>query len=86
VIGGKPITVCADNPLVTFYGIHGRKKNPLLLFYPGHHTRQKFNLNLIFKLSLILLSEYQILNVEAFATPSGTKHERYISSMFIYLI
>jgi hypothetical protein len=46
VTGGKPIAVLlqsiagvsAINPLVTFYDIHGGKRE-VLLFCPGHHTR-----------------------------------------------
>jgi hypothetical protein len=49
VTGGKPIAallqsisgVSTINPLVAFYDIHGRKKRgAILLFCPGHHTRQ----------------------------------------------
>jgi hypothetical protein len=48
VTGGKPIAVLlqsisgvsAINPLVTFYDIHGGKREVLfILFCPGHHTR-----------------------------------------------
>jgi hypothetical protein len=47
--GGKPIAVLSQsisgvsaiNPLVAFYDIHGRKgRGALLLFCPGHNTRQ----------------------------------------------
>jgi hypothetical protein len=46
VTGGKPIAVwsqsvlgvIAINPLVVFYDIHGRKREVLLSFGPGHHT------------------------------------------------
>jgi hypothetical protein len=45
---GKPIAVflqsisgvIAINPLVAFYDIHGQKRDAILLFCPGHHTRQ----------------------------------------------
>jgi hypothetical protein len=47
VIDGKPIAVLqsisdvsAINPLVTFYDIHGGKRE-VLLFCPGHHTRNR---------------------------------------------
>jgi hypothetical protein len=48
VIGGKAIAVLllsvsgvsAINPLVAFYDIHGGKRE-VLLFCPGHHTRQQ---------------------------------------------
>jgi hypothetical protein len=47
VTGGKPIAVLlqsisgvsAINPLVAFYDIHGGKRDAILLFCPGHHTR-----------------------------------------------
>jgi hypothetical protein len=43
VTGGKLIAVLLQsisgaNPLVTFYDIHGGKRD-VLLFCPGHHTR-----------------------------------------------
>jgi hypothetical protein len=49
VTGGKPIAVflqsisgvSAINPLVAFYDIHGG--GGILLFCPGHHTRQNSN-------------------------------------------
>jgi hypothetical protein len=48
VTGGKPIAVLlqsisgvnAINPLVAFYGIHGGKKDAILLHCPRPHTRQ----------------------------------------------
>jgi hypothetical protein len=48
VTGGKPIAVLmqsisgvsAINPLVAFYDIHGGKRGAILIFWPGHHTRQ----------------------------------------------
>jgi hypothetical protein len=48
VTGGKPIPVLlqsisdvsAINPLVASYDIHGGKRGAILLFCPGHHTRQ----------------------------------------------
>jgi hypothetical protein len=48
VTSGKPIAallqsisgVSAINPLVAFYDIHGGKRGAILLYYPGHHTRQ----------------------------------------------
>jgi hypothetical protein len=52
VTGGKPIAVIWSQsilgvspviPLVAFYDIHGRKRGVILLFCPGHHTRQKIN-------------------------------------------
>jgi hypothetical protein len=51
VSGGKPIAVLlqsisgvsAINPLVTFYDIHGVKRGAILLFCPGHHTRNEIN-------------------------------------------
>jgi hypothetical protein len=47
VICGKSIAVLlqfisgvsAINPLVGFYDIHGGKREAILLFCPGHHTR-----------------------------------------------
>jgi hypothetical protein len=47
VTDGKPIAVLlqpisgvsAINPLVAFYDIHGGKRENILLFCPGHHTR-----------------------------------------------
>jgi hypothetical protein len=47
VTGGKPIAVLlqsisgvsAINPLVAFYDIHGEKNGGILLFCPGHYTR-----------------------------------------------
>jgi hypothetical protein len=49
VTGGKLIAilvqsisgVSAINPLVTFYDIHGGKRGAILLYCPGHHTRQQ---------------------------------------------
>jgi hypothetical protein len=48
VTGGNPIAalllsisgVSAINPLVAFYDIHGGKRGVILLFCPGHHTRE----------------------------------------------
>jgi hypothetical protein len=38
-VGSQSISgVSAINPLVTFYDIHGRKRE-MQLFSPGHHTR-----------------------------------------------
>jgi hypothetical protein len=47
VTGGKTIAmllqsisgVSAINPLVAFYNIHGGKREVILLFCPGHHTK-----------------------------------------------
>jgi hypothetical protein len=50
VTGGKPIAVrlqsisgvSAINHLVAFYDIHGRKRDAILLFCPGHHMRRLY--------------------------------------------
>jgi hypothetical protein len=49
VTDGKPIAVLlqaisgvsAINPLVAFYDFHGGKREAILLFCPGHHTRHQ---------------------------------------------
>jgi hypothetical protein len=48
VTGGKPSAVLLQyisgvsiNPLVAVYDIHGGKRGAILLFCPGHHTRQQ---------------------------------------------
>jgi hypothetical protein len=46
VIGGKHIAILlhsgeiAINILVAYYDIHGEMSGAILLFHPGHHTRQ----------------------------------------------
>jgi hypothetical protein len=32
------VYLSAVNPLVPVYDIHGRKREVIILFYPGHHT------------------------------------------------
>jgi hypothetical protein len=47
--GGKPIAVllqsisgvCAINPLVTFYEIHGGKREVIFFYFVPHTTRDK---------------------------------------------
>jgi hypothetical protein len=62
VTGGKPIAVLlqsisgvsAINLLVAFYDIHEGKREAILLFCPGHHTRR--SLVLLRKLKLHAIS------------------------------
>jgi hypothetical protein len=59
VKGGKPIadvlqSISDVSALVAFYDIHRGKRGAILLFCPGHHTRQNDDRTVNLYVSLLL--------------------------------
>jgi hypothetical protein len=81
VTGGKPIAVflqsisgvSAINPVVAFYDIHGGTRGAILLFCPGRHTTQVYNILL---LKLLGASLHSLADPEAKAISNLNRRGR----------